>query len=89
MALHPKCNQCCPTVCKALKRFLPREPGNAVSLVATGESTICWIGDGCVDAVMRSLQGTLDQAQSAQIRPLSVRVGVVGPHEFKVSARTM
>ena len=30
-----------------------------------------------MDEVMRSLQGTLDQALVEQVRPLSMRVGVV------------
>jgi hypothetical protein len=30
-----------------------------------------------VDEVMRSMQGAFDQAQLAEVRPLSVRVGVV------------
>jgi hypothetical protein len=32
-----------------------------------------------VDAIMRSMQGTFNQAPAEQVRPLSMRVGVVAP----------
>jgi len=36
-----------------------------------------------VDEVMRSLQGTLDQAPAEQVSPLSMRLGVVKQNDWR------
>jgi hypothetical protein len=37
-----------------------------------------------VDAIMRNMQGTFDKAPAEQVRPLSMRVGVVEPKRLGV-----
>jgi hypothetical protein len=37
-----------------------------------------------VDAIMRGMQGTFDQAPAEQVCPLSMRVGVVEPGDLGV-----